>query len=67
MRILGQLPSSLLDTLATTLDELRTLDDAVRWAFAEGFELDVEPMDEFTHDVIAQRPGEPWAVVFDAT
>jgi hypothetical protein len=46
------------------LGAFRILDQVVRWALAEGRDVDVVQMDEFTHDVIVD--GAP-VYVFDCT
>jgi hypothetical protein len=42
----------------------RILDQVVRWAFADGRDVDVVQMDEYTHDVVVG--GDP-ILVFDCT
>jgi hypothetical protein len=54
------------EQLRAVADKLRTLEEAVQWALARGFNvLDVITQDEYTHDVVIAAA--PLFLVFDTT
>lgn len=67
LRDLSRLPPDEVSLLNAALSPLRMLDEVMRWAFANGLSLkDVIGHDEFTQDVVLQRP-DGRALVFDCT
>lgn len=48
------------------MNDLRTLEQVVRWAIAEGHEIRVVAMDEFTYDVVVPVSLDR-VLVYDAT
>ena len=62
----GLSPAALRD-LRSAVAKQNTLQSAVRWAFAAGYQLvDVVDQDEFTRDVVFQA-GPQHFLVYDAT